>query len=565
MTYFVFIYLIAFLPFVSLLSQEISLSNNPSVNHILYLCHTGNVASALTAYENYRKASKEHHFELIEEICLVLLDQGFRQKDPDVQLMTLFGAGISGNERTLYIIEANIQQSADPKLQLIALNFLSRYHHDRIDLALKHVLSSNFLLARLEAVFQLAKNKSPKAVGLTESLMAKVPEVIWPIFPPLFAMSGTPDAKKVLRKLLTHPNEEIRVATINSIAEYDHEDFLPCIRRLALQAGLLSQESCAAALGKFRDETSRSKLKILAACGQPHIRLAALYSLYQLGDEEAEKEIERMAEGRDLFAIYLLGEIKGSKALLRELLKSKTYSVSANAAYALLKLGDPCCLPALVPILVQDTRDLGVNKTTSSSGTLSALQIIPSARQHFEEDPVLEEMSLHLREEMVFKSVELKENEFLALADMILDHNQNDLIPVLMEVMENHATPATIALLKKYQQKLGAPLVRNYCNLALYRLKEPGPYGDNIREWIKKQCNVDLIQFRPMIPWDVRERSEVDFELTASETSRLLIEAFEACVFTQDDKGIDLLISVIQNGDSKNKYALIGLLMRAIQ
>jgi hypothetical protein len=170
-----------------------------------------------------------------------------------------------------------------------------------------------------------------------------------------------------------------------------------------------------------------------------------------------------------------------------------------------------------------------------------------------------------LREELLVKSVELPEKDFLALANAIFDTQQSDLIPMLTDVMENHPTPAVINLLKKHQQKVGAPLVRNYCNLALYRLKEPGPYAQNLLDWVTQQQNIDLIRFRPLVPIDFHSDSEAAFDLTPQETSRLLVDAFESFATSQDDKGIDILISVIQTGNPKNKYALIGLLMRAIQ
>ena len=112
---------------------------------------------------------------------------------------------------------------------------------------------------------------------------------------------------------------------------------------------------------------------------------------------------------------------------------------------------------------------------------------------------------------------------------------------------------------------MGAPLIRNYCNLTLYRLKEPGPYGDNLKTFVQAQTKEDNITFRPLVPIDVRKKNEAHLELNAKETSRLLLDAFESFVATQDDRGIDILISLIQSGNQKNKYALIGLLMRAIQ
>jgi len=533
-------------------------------NHILFLMHTGNTAAALQAYENYRLTAGAHDFELIENIGLILLDQGFRSRDPEIQLLTLFGAGISTNEKALYIIEEGVS-SGQPELELISLNFLVRYQNDRADQALHRAMSSNQLLIRLEAGFQLAAKKDPKAVGQIEALMAKVPVEIWPLFPQLFALSGTPEAKKILRKLLTHPNEQIRVATINSLAEHTHDDLLPAIRRLASHHEGIQQEACASALGILRDEEAADRLLQMTGSANMHVRLAALKSLYQLGREEMRESVQKLAKAQDLFAIVLLGSMAGSEDVLLELLKSENLHVRINAAVALLELGDSRGLTVLYPLFIKDSRDLAVSKMHSPAKSLSAFRVVPSARQNFDEDAVAEEVSLHLREEWLLKAVELPENDFIKLAHAIFERQQNDLIPVLIEILENHPTPAIIELLKRHQQKVGAPLVRNYCNLGLYRLKQVGPYADNLREWVTQQRNIDMIRFRPVVPWDIRDKTICAFELTPQETSRLLVEAFESFVAAQDDKGIDMLISIIQNGNPKNKYALIGLLMRAIQ
>lgn len=545
-------------------TQESANIDSMAPNHIQYLMHTGNTEQALKAYQNYRVKNGAHDFELIERIGLILLDQGFRSQDPETQLLTLFGAGISMNEKALYILEEGLT-SGEPQLELISLNFLSAFHNDRADQSLHRAMSSEILLIRLEAAFQLAGKKDPKAVGLIEGLMAKVPQEIWPVFPQLFSINGTPEAKKILRKLLTHPNEEIRVATIISIAEDSHDDLLPAIRRLASHHEIIQQEAAAAALGVLHDETAAQRLLQLTRSPNMHVRLAAMKSLYQLGRHEMRMEVEKLAQKEELFAITLLGEMPGSENTLESLIKSNNPQVQLNAAMALLELRDPRCLTILIPVIVKDARDYGLFRATSPGKSLSAWKVIPSAKQNFEDNPVALEMSLNLREAALTKSIELPEKEFLPIANAILELQQNDLIPVLIEILENHPTPAIIELLKRHQQKAGAPLVRNYCNLALYRMKQPGPYADNLREWVTQQRNIDLIQFRPMLPWDMREKGSGSFSLTPQETSRLLVEAFESFVSTQDDKGIDMLISVIQNGNSKNKYALIGLLMRAIQ
>jgi HEAT repeat protein len=535
-----------------------------NLDHAVYLMQSGECEKAFQAYQEHYNQTGTHDFELIERLGLILLDQGFRTRDPETQLLTLYGAGISLDEKALYIIE-NSLTSPQPELQLIALNFIERLHHDRTDQLLHRAMASDQLLIRLEAALQLAAKRDPKAIGQIEALMAKVPAELWMLFPPLLALIDNRESKILLRKLLAHPKEAVRVSAIMSIAQNGHDDFLPVIRRLASHHEIAQQEACAAALGMLRDEGSLPRLKQLSASANSHVRLAALQARYQIGQEEVRQEIENLALKPDLYAIQLLGEISGSEPALLQLLKSADRHVRLNAALSLLNLGHPHCCGVLAAVLLKDKRDMAILKGASPGKSLSAWKIIPSAAHNLEDNPTAQELCLDTREALLVKAGQLPERDFLRLAEMLLEQQQNDLVPVLMRVLEEHPTAEALALLKKYHQKAGAPLVRNYANLALYRLKQPGPYADNLRKWVIAQRAVDLIRFRPLVTWDARENGSASFELTPQETSRLLLEAFEAFVSTQDDKGIDILISMIQTGNPKNKYALIGLLMRAIQ
>ena len=549
---------------VRLLFCCLEASENERISQILYLMQVGETAKALQAYQEYCQLNGRHDFELLQQISLTLLDQGHRSQDVETQLLTLFGAGISSNERALYILEEGLY-SENPQLQLISLNFISQYQNDLADEALNRLMGANNLLIRLEAAFQLAAKKYPNAVGQVESLMAKVDAELIPLFPQLYAMIGDVPSIKIMRRLLTNRNKTVRLETILNAAEFQRDDLLPSIRRLATHHNTAEQEACATALGTMKDEASVGRLKQLSQSRTLTVRLAALQALYQLGRKETRFQIEKIAQGKDLFAISILGEMPGSESVLASLANDQDMHVRVNAALALLERHDPRCLKIVCDLLIDDDRDLLLLKSTSIGGSLKAWRVIPSASQHFKDNPVAFEISLSLREEVLTKALDLPEKDFLNLAHTLFEVQQNDLIPLLTELLENLQTPAAITLLKRHQQKVGAPLVRNYCNLALYRLKQPGPYASYLTEWVTKQQNVDLIRFRPFIPWDLRESNVGNFQLTPQETSRLLLEAFESFVKTQDDKGVDLLISLIQNGNPKNKYALVGLLMRAAE
>ena len=44
-----------------------------------------------------------------------------------------------------------------------------------------------------------------------------------------------------------------------------------------------------------------------------------------------------------------------------------------------------------------------------------------------------------------------------------------------------------------------------------------------------------------------------------------MIESFEALAEKHDPQGIDLILAAIQSGHPKNRYALAGLLIKALQ
>lgn len=532
-------------------------------NRILFLMQAGNTDVALKSYRAHVEQLGHHDLELIQQMGVGLLEQGSRSSELEVQVLTLFGAGIAIDEKVLYILEDGLR-SPQPQLQLIALNFLTRYQSDRADEMIGRAMSSNYLPIRLEAVYQMALKKMPAAVGQIEALMSKVDPELHPLFPQLFALVGTSQATRILRRLMSHPNEGVRIAAVLSAAKAGRDDLLPGIRILATHHAAAQQEACATALGILKDEVSVPRLEILAGTGMPTVRLAALQALYRLGRHNVRADIESIAREGDPFAIMALGEIPGSEDALFKLTEHPNINVRANAALSLLKSRDVRCLKPLCEFLIKDSRDLAITEVTSQGQSLNAVKVIPSAQQNCKEDPSVAELTLNAREEIIHEALVLSENDFLRLAHTLFEARQNDLVPALVEALEKLQSANAIALLKLHQQKTGAPLIRNYCNLALFRLKEEGPYADNLRSWVAAQRQEELIRFRPVLPWSKRGTSST-YQLTPDETSRLLVEALEAFAQSQESKGIDVLIDAIQYGNVKNKYALAGLLIRAAQ
>lgn len=532
-------------------------------SRILYLLKTGKEATSFDLYEKYYKEKHCHDTELLEQMSLIVLEKGFQSDIPECELLSIYGAGISTNEKMLDILKLSLT-SKYPECQLIGLNFLSRLHHDEADALLMRAMNSDYLAIRLEAAFHMAEQKAPKIVGQLESLMYKVNSQLHPLFPQFFALIGTKEAIKALSKLLGHKDEKVRVAAIISAATHKRDDLLPIIQKLATHHSVMQQEACAFALGKMKDESSILKLETLKSSPLKNVQLAALLALYHLGQRTKQKDIENMAKNLDLHAISMLFEIDGSDSILLELTKHEDFSVRINASIALLKSEHPSVTPPLLEILIRDTRDLAFIEQSSLGGTLKYLKAIPSASQNFKDNGLIHEMSLKLREEILVQTLKLPENEFLGLAKIIFESQQNELIALLASLIESLGTKNAIEILKFYQQKTGAPLIRNYCNLALYHLKEKGPYEENINKFILQECKTDLIEFRPFLPFEMRS-TDAQYGLTPQDRSRLLIESFEAIAANRDEASINLLLHAIEHGNSNNKYVLVGLLMHAIR
>jgi len=551
-----------------LLLGFISATSSPTPSalqkQILYFMQQGNVRESLTQYQKLYEQTGAHHFELLEQLGLILLDQGSRIKDPEVQLMTMFGAGIAGNDKTLYLLEEGLK-SPFPQIQLVCLNLVASSYDDKAEDSLLNAMLSSEILVRFEAVYHLAKKKHPQAVSHIESLMIKLPDELHALFPQLLALVGTNEAFMILRKMMSSPNRDTRLAVIHSIAQTARDDFLPQIRILASHHDYRQQETCAQALGLFKDETAIPLLERLAQSPIMSVSLAALRALYNMGDQAAGLKIISIAKKQELFATALLGELKGTETVLQELVSQSPHPlIKLNASLALLEKKNRQCIPILADVLFQDSRDLAFVKSHSPGQALSYWKIIPSAQHNLAENLVAYELSVGMREEVLSKTMELPEEDFLKIASYIFELEQNDLVPCLVDLLENLQTPRAIELLKKYQQKTGAPLIRNYCNLALYRLQIPGSYAQNLKKWISEQQGQELIRFRPFIPWEART-GRSSYHLTPHETSRLLIESFETLARSQNNEGIQVLLEAIKNGNQTNKYALAGLLLRSIQ
>lgn len=546
------------------LSFSFAEENPVNPRQIPYLARRGDLSAALSLYREYSKERKHHDFELLSDLGNILLEEGLSSSKSETQVLSIFGMSIAGiapsHDRLSQAME-----SRDLGSQLAAISFIAHMQDDRCDDLLIRAMSSPHFAVRLEAGHLLAMRKHRAACGQMESLMSRLPPFFHFLFPEFFAMIGSKEAIATLRQLIDHRENQVRIEAILSAARHGRDDLLPIIRAHATHPSGSEQEACAFALGALRDSKSLSMLAKLASSTSPNVRLAASYSLLELGENGAIDSILELAKMKNLQAIFLLGRLSEGEELLLSLLKDKNSSVRVNAGLALLQQKNPESLPVVEEILLSDSRDWGFQPIYTTGRALTAWKVIPSAKgQQKDLGFDIQSVTLSFREFVLRFAIELPQEAFLQLARKIFDTKQNPLIPSLVTLLQNKNTPEAIALLKDKAQKAGAPFIRSYCTLGLFRLGIDSSYRKTIEEWIDSHLPNEPITLRPIVPKSLRIE-QTSYDLTPMERSRLLIEGLQAIADSHDKDSIDYLLHAIEIAHPKSRYPLAGLLLYAIQ
>ncbi|PIS02976.1 MAG: hypothetical protein COT85_02805 [Chlamydiae bacterium CG10_big_fil_rev_8_21_14_0_10_42_34] len=531
--------------------------------HSLYLMQQNQIAESIEKYREFAEISGRHDFEALQQMGLILLQKGIQSEDSQTFMMTLFGAGLSGSANALEILERGVSHP-DPQVQLLSLHFIAKFEDDRASEIFHRAMSSDFLAIRMEAAFYMAQRKHPHAVGQIEGLMYRLPPAFKPYFPSLFALLGTSDATHTLKRLIEDIDPQTRIESILNVARLGRDDFLPLLRKRLTHTHIAELEATTFAIGALKDSNSIPRLKKLTDSPTDTIRIAAAIALFHLGDRSHVPMIVELAEQSNLFAISALGPISGTEETLAALIKSDDFQVRLNAAIALLQRRDNRCIPVISEMLIEDARNLAFHPFNSLGRTLSAFKAVPSAELRAKDPTLNLSYSLAIREHMLRETIHLPEADFLKLAKKILTSGQGDLVPTTIALLESLQTDGAIEVLKNGAEKISYPLIRDYCHLALYRLKQDGPYEEYVNHWIMNQKEAELIQFRQLLPWKYR-LEQSDYTLSAEETSRLLIETYLSIASRRDEKSIAFILEAIQKGNPQNRYALMGLLMKATE
>lgn len=532
---------------------------------VLYLMQVGEVERGIELYQNIVKEEGKHDFPMLEEMGHLLLMRGAESGDEEALLLSMYGLGLTQSLEGMDLYSQGMT-SHNPMTQMATIQFLSQRMEDEVEDLLFKAFSSPFLAIRMEAAYALAGRRSDRVVGMMDSLMQKLPPFFHVYFPELFAMVGTPDAIGVLKRMVGHSDLNVRLATILAAAKYGRDDFLNDIRASATHANHAEQETCAAALGYLKDSHSIPTLKTLSESTQVNVKLAACQALAKLGNHTYREAILDSALQKNPLAIPMLLDMPNTEPLLESLLKDYNYQVRVNSALVLLKKRNPKCIPVLLQMLISDEKDLGYEPVYSLGHAMMAWKVIPSATQYAKKtERNILSITLALKEQCLQEALELPEEDFLRIAKEIFSKQENELIPLLLLLLQNLKSPEAIKLLQEESKRAGAPFIRTYCHLALYLMRVPGAHQEFLCEWIQRQRDHELFQFREMPSWPDRKDAASHFTLTPKETSRLLIETYAALAESHDLSGIDQLLTAMRLGHKKNRFALAGLLLKAIQ
>ncbi len=528
---------------------------------ITYLMHAGKIEASLDLYEKYRKEQSRDEPETLRNMARIILEQGMNSSHMEHQLSTLFAINIAQLHSPFKILEKGIR-SIYYEVQMATIQIIGAIQDDQGDDLFIKAMDSPFIGVRIQAGFHLAQRKHPKASGFIEALMDRLPPEASSYFPQLFAIISSPNALSILKKLIDHPFSKTRVEAILSAARSGRDDFLPKIRAHATHLYEDEQEACASALGLLRDSKSIPQLRLLSQRSSPSVQIAALRSLYILGETQAASSIALLAEQQNLFAVALLGEISGKEELLLSFLQKENIQLRFNAMLALLHKRDRRCLKAVKEFLFQDNRGLGFEPFLSEGHSLQAWKIIPSFYQQKKRDPArIAAISLELKEKILSECLELPEEDFIDIAQQTFEKLELSLVPVLMQLLKNHPSESVLSLLKKYGEKSISPLIRAYCHLVLYALGHSAPYEKRVIEWMVHHSQ-SKICFRPL---SLKEKEPSIYELNPEEHSALSLEIYKTFAEKHDEKGLDFLFKSLKNGNRDNRFLIAGLLLLSLQ
>lgn len=520
----------------------------PPPAQILFKMRQGALEQAVSSYKAYKTEKGDHDFALLQQMALAIIQDSSRKSNHDLQLLSLWAASFSLNTKLLPLLAAGLQKE-DPRDVLATVFFLMGFPDDQAVSLVRKELNSPWLPIQAVSAEFLIQKKEKGVLEIVARWLDRLDPRAYPLFVPLFAASEERFATCWMKKFLHSPHADTRLVALLEIGKQGRDDLLDEVRQAAKTGNVQEKEAAALALGALGDSVSIPLLKDLAAGRDVATKLAASYSLFKLGQKEFELMIRAAAEQGNLFAIILLGHMKTGEDLLERLSKSSDLNIQANATIALLEEKKTAALPALLALLHPNLKNLALVAVASPGQSLMAWQM--KAQITLKDQMV----TILPRQKLIAEASVLPEKEFLEFAKQAILFEDKETVPALIWSVKNSDKQFLLDQL----ERPGAPLARSWATLALYSLKEKGPYAEHVYGWfidMKKLAIVSVTQ--PSLD------SSLDnfHQMTKRDSCELLLAALDCLVNTRDHAAIDAILDALIGGNPLNRPVLASLLLR---
>ncbi|MCX6994456.1 MAG: HEAT repeat domain-containing protein [Chlamydiae bacterium] len=515
---------------------------------ILFKMRQGFVEQAISSYQAHAKQKGSHDYALLQQMALALIQDSSRKENHDLQLLSLWASAFSMNTNLLHVLAKGLEKE-DPRDILATLFFLMSFPDDHAVNLIRKELNSPWLPIQATAAEFLIQKKEKGILEIVARWLERLDPRAYPIFVPLFAASEERFAICWMRKFLHASNVETRLIALLEIGKRGRDDLLEEVREAAKTGNLQEKEAAATTLGSLGDSASISLLKELTHQKEPAIQLAASYSLFLLGQLKAEVLIQDLAIQGNLFAIGLLGQMNTGIDLLIRLSKSTDFNIKANATIALLKAKNSAALPALLSLLHPNLKNMALIGITSPGRSLIAWQMKP--RITLKNQLV----SIFSKQRLIEEAATLSEKEFLVFAKEAILFEDKETVPALIWTVKNYDKQFLINQLNRP----GAPLARSWATLALYTMKEKGPYAEHVYAWFVEMKKLAIVAITPpSLTSDLKS-----FHLMNKQDScQLLLSALDSVAGMRDKEAIDFVLAALIEGNPLNRPVLASLLLR---
>lgn len=520
----------------------------PPPAQILFKMRQGALEQALTCYKAYQREKGDHDFALLQQMALAIIQDSSRKNNRDLQLLSLWAASFSLNSKLLPVLADGLKKE-DPRDILADLFFLMGFPDDKAVNLIRSELGSPWLPIQAVSAEFLIQKKEKGVLEIVARWLDRVDPRAYPLFVPLFAASEERFATCWMKKFLHAKDPDTRLMALLEIGKQGRDDLLDEVREAAKTGNIQEKEAAAFVLGTLGDSSSLSLLQELASSKDISTKIAASYSLFRLGQTNSEALIKEAALQGNLFAIILLGHMKTGEDILINLLKSSDLNIQANATIALLEAKKSSSLQGLLPLLHPHLKNLALVAVTSHGQSLIAWQLKPRV--------TVKEQMVHImpRQKLIEEASQLPEQDFLDFAKEAILYEDKETVPALIWSVKGLDKQFLLDQLNRP----GAPLARSWATLALYSLKEKGPYAEHVYQWFIDMKKLAIVSVAPpTLDSDLKSFHM----MTKQDSCELLLAALDCLVALRDQAAIDAILEALKGGNPLNRPVLASLLLR---